>query len=106
MGKRLRWSAPVIGALLLASCGSGPIASQRIIERDTFAIVFDAGADHAAVEEAAREICAGKQWCKVLGWTDGSAAATSMPMTDRELAAQRFSLTINRASGMDEATWR
>jgi len=78
---------------------------QRLIAADTYAVVFPADAGRAAVEAAARERCEGRQWCKVLGWTDQSSAASALPMTDREAEAQAFSLTINRASGMDEAVW-
>ncbi len=112
----------LLGALMLASCSdqaettaaanNKPAApervrfsQQRLIAPDTFAVVFSASDDRAGVEAAAREKCQGRQWCKVLGWIDPAYAATAMPMTDREVQAQAFSLTINRSSGMDEAVW-
>lgn len=99
----------VMLAALAAGCSAaqeGGAATFRTIGRDTSAMVFAASTSHAAVEAAARKHCAGRQWCKVLGWTDPRAAATAMPMTEREMAAQKFSYTLNRETGMDEAEWR
>lgn len=74
----------------------------RAIAPDTTAVVFAMNAPRDEVEQGARAICNGKAWCKVMGWTDAGATPTAMPMTDREVEAQAFSYTLNRASGMDE----
>ena len=102
--------------VLLGACDSPASSNQssasgthavtfKAIGRDTYAMIFAAASDHASVEGAVRSQCSGKQWCKVLGWTNASAAASAMPMTDREVAALRFSYTLNRVTGLDEATW-
>lgn len=75
------------------------------IASDTFAMVYDAASPRPAVEQAMRGQCAGKQWCKVFGWTAATAAATAMPMTDREADALKVSYTLNRATGVDEVRW-
>lgn len=99
-----RWSWVALVACL-AGCGGAALSSPRTIAPDTFAVSFAADRSHAEIEHAARDLCQGKQFCKVLGWTDPSTMASALPMTDRELAALKFSLTINRISGMDEASW-
>lgn len=105
----------VLALLAVSACGepaAPPVASSDVdfsrsdeISTDAFAVVFDSSAGRSEVEVAARELCGARQWCKVFGWTDATSAARALPMTDRELEAQVFSLTINRASGMDEAVW-
>lgn len=103
----------VAAAFVLAGACSGspeaPTAGRatfRTIAPDTSAMIFDPATARAEVEAAARAHCTGKQWCKVLGWSDPGAAATAMPLTDREVAAQRFGYTLNRSSGMDEFRWQ
>ncbi len=84
---------------------SARFSQVRTIAPDTYAVVFSSEASRDDVEVEARKRCSGKQWCKVLGWTDPDYVATAMPMTDREVSRQVFALTINRASGLDEAVW-
>lgn len=84
---------------------SARFSEVRTIAPDTYAVVFSPQASRDDVEAEARKRCDGKQWCKVLGWTDAGYVATALPMTDREVSRQVFALTINRASGLDEAIW-
>ena len=81
-------------------------SQSRLIAPDVFAVVFPEGTDRDQVEAVARQTCGERQFCKVLGWTDAGAVARALPMTDRELAAQKFIITINRPTGMDEVIWR
>lgn len=80
-------------------------SARTMIAPDIFAVVFDPSSDRSAVEKAARDLCGSRQWCKVLGWTDEAFAGRAFPLTDREADATALSLTINRASGLDEAVW-
>jgi hypothetical protein len=59
----------------------------------------------ATIDRAVRKHCAGKQWCKVLGWVEGDKIATAFPMTNREAAAVVYELTINRATGYDRSSF-
>jgi len=72
---------------------------------DTFSVLVPSAATKSAVEAAAREKCDGKDFCKVLGWTDPDLIARGFPMTDRELEGQVFAYSLNRQSGLDEAVW-
>lgn len=97
--------SPAPGLPVEAPAEQVRFSSVRTLAPDAYAVVFPPAASQAAVEGEARRKCAGKQWCKILGWTDPAYVATALPMTDREAAAQKFALTINRASGLDEAVW-
>ncbi len=97
----------VLIALVLAGCSAAPPKPDAArIATDTFAMTFDSAAARSDVEREARVVCGSKQWCKVLGWSDPALAAKAMPMTDREVAALKFDLTINRATGIDRMRWQ
>lgn len=113
---------PLIALLGLAACGApetsreageaeapGPVAvrfaERREISPSMFVVVIPAGSSRTGTEAAARELCDGEAFCKVMGWTDNSLLPRGFPLTDRELAGQAFSYTLNRNSGMDEAVW-
>ncbi len=104
----VRSTLAILLAATMAGCGA-PSGSEpptsTIIANDTFAMVYEPTASRAEAERQAREICGTRQWCKVMGWSDRGLAAKALPMTDRELAGQKFVLTINRTTGIDEATW-
>lgn len=53
------------------------------------------------VDRQARAKCAGRQFCKVVGWVNGTKAATAFPMTEREFIAQSYAYDLNRQSGLD-----
>lgn len=115
MGQMILRSAAVFALLSIIGCSEAatdkppePVAhfsQSDELSADAFAVVFDSASPRPAIEAEARSLCGERQWCKVFGWTDAGSAARALPMTDRELEAQVFALTINRASGMDEAVW-
>lgn len=80
-------------------------ANQRELARDMTAVNIPNNSNRDAVEEAARELCDGKDFCKVLGWPEGTSVPRGFPMTDREVSGQVFSYSLNRQTGMDEAVW-
>lgn len=56
--------------------------------------------------QAAEEHCGGKQFCKVMGWTNKANAPTAMPMLNREAQAQVFDYTLNRGTGLERDLYR
>jgi len=70
-----------------------------------FVLALPAGAGAAAVEAAAKEQCAQRSFCQVLGWVDGAQLPGAWPMLDRELAALSFRYALNRESDYEETTW-
>jgi hypothetical protein len=72
---------------------------------DHFAMIIPDDADAAMIEAAAREQCADRQWCKVLGWTDEASAARTLPMLERESSSVVFNYFVNRASGAEDVLW-
>lgn len=65
--------------------------------------VIPAGADLDALRSAAKDRCAARAFCKLLGFAGEAARARAMPMTDPEAAAVRFDYTVNRATGLEQA---
>jgi hypothetical protein len=98
----------LIVSIALGSCGSPPAEyapSFKPIANDMLATVVDPARSRTKIEADMRKACEGKQFCAVFGWTDPIKAASAMPMTDREAAAVAVTLSINRASGLDQILW-
>jgi hypothetical protein len=70
-----------------------------------FAMEFDQKAAPDTLPDIARDHCATRDFCNVLGWTDPKFAARGFPMTDREIAQVKFQYTVNRATGLEQALW-
>lgn len=91
------------------TAGSAPSAAAPVFSElnglNNIAMIFDVSMKQEDVAAAAKEHCAGKQVCLVLGWTEQSSAATAMPMTDGEVAAQAFSYSVNRNTGFEQVLW-
>ncbi|MBL0914218.1 MAG: hypothetical protein IBJ13_01465 [Sphingopyxis sp.] len=79
---------------------------KLIAGRSVFAMTFDANSDPNAILAAARKKCNEFTHCQVHAWTQPDRAAGAFPMTDREVEALAFSYTLNRTTGMDEASWK
>lgn len=106
-------------AAFLASCGAVEAEQEQAVETpksaepefielnkfgDSAMIVPD-GADPAAFSGWAKDRCGSTPICGVFAWTDRTAAARAMPMTDREAESMAFSYRINRNSGYEQALW-
>lgn len=101
-------STVALFAVALAGCSAAPpppASPFQSIGNNFFTGAIDKAAPPAEIERLAREQCAGKQFCKVMGWTDAALVASAMPMTDRETAGIAFTYSLNRGSGLDEAAW-
>lgn len=72
---------------------------------DNFAMIVPPKADAGAIKLAIDERCAAKQFCTVLGWTDESNAARSLPLLDQQQAALAFRYDLNLNSGLEAMLW-
>ena len=99
--------------LLLSACGSnepesptGAAASEpefrELPGMNNWVMIIPSTLAADQWRAAARAKCGAAEFCQVFGWTDPAEAAQALPMTDRELKAQAFSLSINRTSGNDQ----
>lgn len=106
----------IAGAVLLASCGgsgsneteagAAAFASEPVqLQGDQYAVLIDPGANPEMLELAAREFCAGRQFCQVMGWRERENMPSAMPMVARESDTIAFNYFINRSSGAEQSMW-
>ena len=53
----------------------------------------------------AEQACGGREYCKVMGWSDPANVPTGGAIGDAARAAMSFSYLRNRASGLERALW-
>lgn len=98
--------AGIVGAIWLVSLlGGAKPEISAMVPPDHFAMIIPSGVSAVDAEALAREKCSERRWCKVLGWTDKSNAARTLPMLDREARSIAFSYFVNRPSGIEELRW-
>lgn len=85
-------------------------AAKALTRRDiagNFTVIHIApGVNSASLPDLARDICGSRPFCKVGAWTDETLLPRGFPMTDREVAGQVFSYTLNRDTGFEQSLWR
>jgi spore germination cell wall hydrolase CwlJ-like protein len=72
---------------------------------DTFLTTLDPRQPPDSYRTLAVQACGERVHCKVLGWTDPSAMAFTMPVSAEAQAALSFSYLRDRTSGFDRALW-
>lgn len=70
-----------------------------------YVMIVDPKSNPASWRAAAKAHCGTKDFCQVMGWTDASMAAATLPMTDTEVDTKVFQFNINRTTGLDRAIW-
>ncbi len=70
-----------------------------------FAMTVNPKVDPALLPEIAREHCASRGYCNVLGWIDPKLVAKGFPMTPRETREIKFQYLINRSTGFEQSLW-
>lgn len=102
----------IMGAL--AGCGGAAAPAKpdapepefiELSKLGDWAMIVPAGSDPAQFPGWAKEQCGAEPLCGVIGWTERSAAARAMPMTDAEVASRAFSYRVNRNTGYEQALW-
>jgi len=58
---------------------------------DGFVMLLDRGADPATFEQLARQLCAGRTKCRILGWTKASEVPSHFPIDDDTLRSMSYS---------------
>ena len=67
--------------------------------------LVDRRTEPARLARIAEIACIGRQYCKILMWTDGASVPSALPVTDAQLAKLSFSYLRNVNSGYDKALW-
>lgn len=100
----------VAWVLALAAC-DGQVAEPNAPEPEfrslpglnNWAMIIPADLPSDEWRAAARDQCGSADFCGVYGWANPTDAAQSLPMTDREVAAQIFAYSVNRTTGFEQA---
>lgn len=72
---------------------------------DAFAMIFDRGTRTAGFEQLARQMCAGRTRCRLLGWTRASDAPNGFPVDDATLATMSFAYMRVADSGLERVLY-
>lgn len=78
---------------------------EPISEGGHFSATIAPNATPESLTAAARDFCAKKSWCMVMGWNFADDRAQGMPMVSREAETMAFQYLLNRAGDVDEARW-
>ncbi|MDD1450565.1 cell wall hydrolase [Sphingomonas sp. H160509] len=90
--------------------GFGPVAETTPapavpVDADTILVALPRGQTADGLTTLAAQACGDKQFCRYMAWTDGSKAATSLPLAPAQTAALSFSYLRDRASGYEKSLW-
>ena len=81
------------------------VLAKREINPNIFSIAVTPASPPESLLTLAKETCGSRDWCQVHVWDEVASAARGFPLTDPEVAAQRFSYSVNRATGHDRGLW-
>jgi hypothetical protein len=84
------------GPALLAALNSTGNAFIMLIDRD---------ASPAALEQLARQMCAGRSKCRLLGWKRGNDMPNGFPIDDDTLATMGFAYMRATDTGLERALY-
>ena len=90
--------------LALPGCGGKGWEETGRQGRMHFVVVEDNSRE--LMQDAAREICDDRRSCSVLFWANRAQAATRLPMTDAQVAAQIGRYDLNKNTGFDRWMFR
>ena len=88
-------------AALLLGKPIAPLASDP----DAFLTALDPVQPPESYQALALAGCGERIRCRVMGWTDSKAVATTLPLTTQQVAALSFSYTRDRTAGADKVLW-
>jgi len=90
--------------------GFGPVtettpAPAVPVDGDTILVALPRNRTADGLTALAAQACGDKPFCRYMAWTDGSKAATSLPLAPAQTAALSFSYLRDRASGYEKSLW-
>ncbi|SFN78363.1 cell wall hydrolase [Sphingomonas sp. OK281] len=90
--------------------GFGPVtettsASVVPVDGDTILVALPRGQTADGLTALAAQACGDKPFCRYMAWTDGSKAATSLPLAPAQTAALGFSYLRDRSSNYEKSLW-
>jgi spore germination cell wall hydrolase CwlJ-like protein len=90
--------------------GFGPVtettpAPAVPVDGDTILVALPRGQTADGLTLLAAQACGDKPFCRYMAWTDGSKAATSLPLAPAQTAALGFSYLRDRSSNYEKSLW-
>ena len=90
--------------------GFGPVtettpAPAVPVDGDTILVALSRGQTADGLTALAAQACGDKPFCRYMAWTDGSKAATSLPLAPTQTAALGFSYLRDRSSNYEKSLW-
>jgi spore germination cell wall hydrolase CwlJ-like protein len=90
--------------------GFGPVtettpAPAVPVDGDTILVALPRGQTADGLTALAAQACGDKPFCRYMAWTDGSKAATSLPLAPAQTAALGFSYLRDRSSNYEKSLW-
>lgn len=88
-----------------------PAAGERLPDEsalpdpDVFLIAISPAAGADSLLQQAQRLCAGRSYCRFIGWTDGRRKADRLPMPGSAVDAISFTFTRTASAGPDMARW-
>ena len=98
--------APVLAEQPLRPTGPSTATPRFVNAAGDFKIfLVDRRTDPKQLAVIAQTACIGRQYCKILMWTDGASVPSALPVTEAQLNKLSFSYLRNVNSGYDKALW-
>ncbi|WP_336969862.1 cell wall hydrolase [Sphingobium aromaticiconvertens] len=94
-----------------AQQANAPVAAEKLPDRslppdpDVFLIMLNPDGGSDSFLQLAQRLCAGRGYCKFIGWTDGRRKAQQLPMPGSAIDAISFTFTRSVSKGPDLARW-
>ena len=90
--------------------GFGPVtettpAPAVPVDGDTILVALPRNQTADGLTTLAAQACGDKPFCRYMAWTDGSKAATSLPLAPAQTAALSFSYLRDRSSNYEKSLW-
>ncbi len=90
--------------------GFGPVtettpAPAVPVDGDTILVALPRNQTADGLTALAAQACEDKPFCRYMAWTDGSKAATSLPLAPAQTAALGFSYLRDRSSNYEKSLW-
>ncbi len=100
-------SALAIGSSPALATPETATAAQTIADpaKGQFLINVSATASTTSLRALAGQMCGARDYCKVLGWTNGSDLPRGFPVSDSQLNSLAFSFLRDRSRGFEKALW-
>ncbi len=98
-------SVPAVSDAAVAAAIAAVVPRQNRMLGDTIILTLERGQPAATFPALAQAACAGRSYCKVMGWTNPQLTPDSEAMSDMARASMSFSYLRDTDRGLERALW-